>query len=80
MLAVGWYLRFGLSYRHLEELLGERGGSVDHVTLFRWVQRFTPILTDTADPFRYAVGDRWLVDETYVKGVGRVALRLPRRR
>ncbi len=43
-LAVRWYLRFGLSYRDLEELLAERGIEVDHVTLYRWVQRFTPLL------------------------------------
>jgi IS6 family transposase len=42
MLAVRWYLRYGLSYRDLEELLAERGIEVDHVTLYRWVQRFTP--------------------------------------
>jgi IS6 family transposase len=70
MLAVRWYLRYGLSYRDLEELLADRGVDVDHVTLFRWVQRFTPILFDAADPFRYAVGDRWFVDETYVKVSG----------
>lgn len=70
MLAVRWYLRFGLSYRDLEELLSERGVDVDHVTLFRWVQRFTPILIDAADPSRYAVSDRWFVDETYVKVAG----------
>jgi IS6 family transposase len=67
MLAVRWYLRFGLSYRDLEELLGERSVDVDHVTLFRWVQRFTPILIDAADPYRDALTGRWLVDETYVK-------------
>ena len=39
LLTVRWYLRFGLSYRDLEELLAERGIEVDHVTLFRWVQR-----------------------------------------
>ena len=44
LLSVRWYLRFGLSYRDLEELLAERGVDVDHVTLFRWVQRFTPAL------------------------------------
>ena len=38
LLAVRWYLPFGLSYRDLEELLVERGIEVDHVTLFRWVQ------------------------------------------
>jgi hypothetical protein len=41
MLAVRWYLRYGLSYRDVEELLAERGVAVDHVTLYRWVQRFT---------------------------------------
>ena len=67
LLAVHWYLRYGLSYRDLEELLAERGIEVDHVTLFRWVQRFTPELIDAARPSRHAVGDRWFVDETYVK-------------
>src|SRR5436190_5594167 len=67
VLAVRWYLRFGLSYRDLEELLTERGIEVDHVTVFRWVQRFTPFLADAARPCRHAVGDRWFVDETYVK-------------
>ncbi len=70
LLAVRWYLRFGLSYRDLEELLAERGVEVDHVTLFRWVQRFTPLLVDAARPCRHAVGDRWFVDETYVKVTG----------
>ena len=40
--AVRWYLRYGLSYRDVEELLAERGITVDHVTIYRWVQRFTP--------------------------------------
>src|SRR4051794_9737536 len=70
LLAVRWYLRFGLSYRDLEELLAERGIEVDHVTLYRWVQRFTPLLVDAARPCRHAVGDRWFVDETYVKVAG----------
>ena len=67
LLAVRWYLRFGLSYRDLEELLAERGVEVDHVTLYRWVQRFTPQLVDAARPSRHSGGDRWFVDETYVK-------------
>lgn len=70
VLAVRWYLRFGLSDRDLEELLAERGIEVDHATLYRWVQRFTPELIDTARPTRHAVGDRWFVDETYVKVAG----------
>ena len=70
LLAVRWYLRFGLSYRDLEELLAEHGVAVDHVTLHRWVQRFTPLLIDAARPCRHAVGRRWFVDETYVKAAG----------
>jgi DDE domain len=71
VLAVRWYLRFGLSYRDVEELLTERGVEVDHVTIYRWVQRFTPLLAEAARPCRHAVGDRWHVDETYVKVAGR---------
>jgi IS6 family transposase len=71
VLAVRWYLRFGLSYRDVEELLAERGIKVDHTTIYRWVQRFTPLLADAARPCRHAVGDRWQVDETYVKVAGR---------
>ena len=56
LLAVRWYLRFGLSYRDLEELLAERGIEVDHVTLFRWVQRFTPQLVEATRFFAVAIG------------------------
>jgi transposase-like protein len=70
VLAVRWYLRFGLSYRDLEELLTERGVEVDHVTVYRWVVRFAPLLAEAARPCRHAVGDRWQVDETYVKVAG----------
>jgi transposase-like protein len=48
VVAVRWYLRYSLSYRDIEELLAERGVEVDHVTVFRWVQRFTPLLADAA--------------------------------
>jgi transposase-like protein len=71
VLAVRWYLRFGLSYRDVEELLAERGVEVDHVTVCRWVQRFTPLLAEAARPCRHAVGNRWQMDETYVKVAGR---------
>jgi transposase-like protein len=70
VLAVRWYLRFGLSFRDVEELLAERGIQVDHVTVYRWVLRFTPLLAEAARPCRHAVGDRWQVDETYVKVAG----------
>ena len=69
--AVRWYLRYGLSYRDVEELLAERGIEVDHVTIYRWVQTFTPEFIDAARPARHATGDRWFVDETYVKVAGR---------
>ena len=71
VVAVRWYLRYGLSYRDVEELLAERGITVDHVSVYRWVQRFTPLLIDAARPCRHVVGDRWFVDETYVKVAGR---------
>ena len=41
MLAVRWYLRYDLSYRNVAELLPERGIALDHITIYRWVQRFT---------------------------------------
>ena len=69
--AVRWYLRYGLSYRDVEELLAERGIRVDHVTVYRWVQRFTAEFIEAARPCRRLPGDRWFVDETYVKVAGR---------
>ena len=71
LLAVRWYLRYGLLYRDVVELLAERGVEVDHVTVYRWVQRFTPLLIGAARPSRHCTGDRWFVDETYVKVNGR---------
>jgi len=70
LLAVRWYLRYGLSYRDVAELLAERGVDVDHVTIYRWVQRFTPLVIEAARPCRHSVGDRWFVDETYVRVAG----------
>ena len=70
-LAVRWYLRYGLSYRDVEELLAERGIAVDHVTIYRWVQRFTPEFIEAARPCRHAPGDRWFADETYLKVAGK---------
>src|ERR687894_357244 len=77
VVAVRWYLRYGLSYRDVEELLVERGIEVDHVTVYRWVQRFAPLLADAARFARRSPGDRWFVDETYVKvnGVWRYVYR-----
>jgi len=66
-LAVRWYLRFGLSYRDVEELLAERGVEVDHVSIYRWVQRFAPDFAEAARARQHVVGDRWQLDETYLK-------------
>jgi IS6 family transposase len=63
-MAVRWYVRYGLSYRDVEELLAERGVTVDHVSVYRWAQRFTPEFIDAARPCRHSPGDRWFVDET----------------
>lgn len=66
-----------LSYRYVEQLLGERGVEVDHVTIDRWVLRFTPLVTQAARPAASKVGDRWQVDDTLDEGRRAVALPLP---
>src|SRR6266481_8325751 len=71
LLAVGWYLRFALSYRDLEELLAERGISVDHVTLWRWVQRYAPEIQRQLRPRLRPTNDSWRVDETYIRVNGK---------
>jgi transposase-like protein len=77
VVAVRRCLRYGLCYRDVEELLAERGIDVDHVTLYRWVQRFTPLPADAARFARHSPGDRWFVDETCVRvnGVWRYVYR-----
>jgi transposase-like protein len=61
VLAVRSYLRFGPSYRDLEELLAERGVEVDHVTIYRWVQRFTPYSPTPLGPagIVWEIAGRW---------------------
>jgi transposase-like protein len=71
--AARWYLRYGLSYRDVAELLAERGITADHVTIYRWVQQFTPEFIKAARPCRHAPGNRWFVDETYLKVAGKWA-------
>jgi IS6 family transposase len=76
-LAVRWYLRFGLSYRDIEELLAGRGIEVDHVSIYRWVQRFAPEFAEAARARQHLIGDRWHLDETYlnVGGIWRYLFR-----
>src|SRR5208282_5472466 len=70
--AGGWlYLRFSLSYRDVEELLAERGLSVDHVTVWRWVQRYAPEMERRLRPRLRPTNDSWRVDETYIRVKGK---------
>jgi IS6 family transposase len=71
LLAVGWYLRFSLSYRDVEELLAERGLLVDHVTVWRWVQRYAPEIQRRLRPQLRPTNDCWRVDETYIRVKGK---------
>ena len=71
LMAVGWYLRFSLSYRDVEELLQERGMSVDHVTVWRWVQRYAPELDRRLRSHLKPTNKSWRVDETYIRVKGK---------
>jgi transposase-like protein len=67
ILCVRWYLRFKLSLRDLVEMMAERGLSMAHTTIMRWVQRYAPEFEKRWRRFARAVGRSWRVDETYVK-------------
>jgi transposase-like protein len=70
ILCVRWYLRYSLSYRDLRELMAERGLSVDHTTVWRWVQRYAPILDQRIRRDLRRPNRSWRVDETYVRVAG----------
>jgi IS6 family transposase len=67
LLCVRWYCRYSLSYRDLEEMMRERGLTVDHVTIFRWVQRYAPEINKRMCPHLKMSGTSYRLDETYVK-------------
>ena len=67
LLCVRWYLRYGLSYRDLEEMMTERGLALVHTTFYRWVQVYAPELDRRSRPHLKKTNDSWRVDETYVK-------------
>src|SRR6476660_1494175 len=71
LLAVGWYLRFSLSYRDVEELLAERGLHADHVTVWRWGQRYAPEMERRLRSRLRPTNDSWRVDETYIRVKGK---------
>ncbi len=65
--AVRWYLQFPVSYRDLEAMLADRGVEADHVSLFRWVQRFAPELEKRLRRHLRPCRGPWHVDETYLR-------------
>ena len=67
ILCVRWYLRYRLSYRDVVEMMTERGLSVDHSTLWRWVQRYGPLLSQRLRRQLRRPNSSWRVDETYVR-------------
>ena len=71
LLCVRWYCRYGISYRDLEEMMAERGVAVDHVTLYRWVQRYAPELEKRVRWYQGYRSSSWRVDETYVRVGGK---------
>ena len=62
-MCVRWYLRYSLSYRDLEEMMAERGLSVDHSTVARWVLRYAPILNERMRHHLRRPNRSWRVDE-----------------
>src|SRR5512132_2002860 len=79
LLCVRWYCCYGISYRDLEEMMDERGVAVDHVTLYRWVQRYAPEIEKRVRWYQGYRSSSWRVDETYVR-VGGKWIPVPRRR
>jgi putative transposase len=71
--AVRWYVAYPLSYRQLEEMMGERGVAVDHSTLNRWVIKYVPAFEKVFRRRQRPVGRSWRLDETYVKIKGKSA-------
>jgi putative transposase len=71
LLCIRWYLAYNLSLRNLEEMMAERGISVDHATIHRWIVRYSPELLNRFNRRKRAVTGKWHVDETYIKVRGR---------
>jgi transposase-like protein len=67
VLCVRWHLRFKLSFRDLVEMMAERGLSIAHTTIMRWVHHYAPEFERRWSHFAQPAGDSWRVDETYVK-------------
>ena len=70
LVCIRWYAAYPLSSRHLEEMMEERGVTVDHSTVSRWAIRFLPLLEKTFRKYKRPVGGSWRMDETYIKVKG----------
>jgi len=70
LVCIRWYAAYPLSYRHLEEMMEERGVFVDHSSINRWAIRFLPLLEEVFRKHKRAVGASWRMDETYIKVKG----------
>jgi putative transposase len=70
LMGVRWYVAYPLSYRHVEELMAERGVSVDHATIQRWVVKYSPQLEEAFHRRKRPVGHSWRMDETYIRVKG----------
>lgn len=69
--AVFFYVRYGVSYRDLEEIMAERGVKIDHATLNRWVVKFSPLIAANAQARKKRTAASWRMDETYIKVRGK---------
>ena len=70
LLCVRWYLSYPLSYRQVAEMVNERGLGIHHVTVFRWVQEYSPEIEKRCRPHLHSTNDSWRVDETYIQVKG----------
>jgi putative transposase len=70
LVCICWYAAYPLSYRHIEEMMGERGVSVDHSTINRWAIRFLPLIEKLSRKHKRPLGSSWRMDETYIKVKG----------
>lgn len=68
---VFFYVRYGVSYRDLEEIMAERGVEIDHATLNRWVVKFSPLIAANAQARKRPTAISWRMDETYIKVRGK---------
>ena len=70
LMGVRWYVAYPLSYRHVEELMQERGVPVDHATIQRWVVKYSAQLEEAFHYRKRPVGRSWRMDETYIRVKG----------